>query len=111
MQESKIVLIDFPQSDGGSKVRPALILKRLPKYDDFLVCGISTQTGQFIKDFDEILNERSIHFSKTGLHKTSVIRLFFLAVVSAENISGSIGKIPDSLHKKLLERLSKFLTS
>jgi mRNA interferase MazF len=111
MQESNIVLIDFPQADGGSKVRPALILKHLPKYQDFLVCGISTQIHQFIKDFDEILDEKDRYFKKTGLHKTSIIRLFFLAVVSTENISGSIGEIPHSLHKKLLERLAMFLTS
>lgn len=43
MQESNIVLIDLPQADGGLKVRPALILKRLPKYHDFLVCGITSQ--------------------------------------------------------------------
>lgn len=111
MQEGNIVLIDFPQTDGGSKVRPALILKRLPKYHDFLVCGISTQIGQFIKDFDEILNEQDEYFIKTGLHKTSVIRLFFLAVVSADGISGSIGKIPANMHTKLLERLAMFLAS
>jgi mRNA interferase MazF len=111
MLENNIVLIDFPQTDGGSKVRPALILKRLPKYQDFLVCGISTQIHQLIKDFDVVLDEEDRYFNKTGLHKTSIIRLFFLAVVSAENISGSIGKIPHSLHKKLLERLAMFLTS
>ena len=111
MQESNIVLIDFPQSNGGSKVRPALILKRLPKYQDFLVCGISTQIHQYIEDFDLIINEEDKYFDKTGLNKTSIIRLFFLAVVSSENISGSIGKIPHSLHKKLLERLAMFITS
>jgi len=111
MQEGNIVLIDFPQSGGGSKVRPALILKRLPKYNDFLVCGISTQIGQFIKDFDEILNEEDGFFIKTGLHKTSVVRLFFLAVVSEDDISGSIGKIPTNMHRNLLERLAMFLAS
>jgi mRNA interferase MazF len=69
-----------------------LILKHLPKYHDFLVCGISTQIGQFIKDFDEILNEQDEYFIKTGLHKTSLIRLFFLAVVSADGISGCLKK-------------------
>lgn len=111
MQESNIVLIDFLQADGGSKVRPALILKRLPKYQDYLVCGISSQTHQFIEDFDLIIDEDDNYFGRTGLRKTSIIRLFFLAVVSSDSISGSIGKIPHSLHKKLLERLATFLTS
>ncbi len=111
MQESNIVLIDFPQPDGKSKVRPALILKRLPQFQDFLVCGISTQVHQIIKDFDVIIDERERFFANTGLHKTSIIRIFFLAVVSSDKISGSIGKIPSSLHKKLLERLAMFLTA
>jgi mRNA interferase MazF len=94
MKEGDIVLIDIPQSGGGSKLRPALMLKQLPKYNDFLVCGISTQINQYLKDFDEILNEKDVDFKQTGLHKTSLIRIFFLAVVSSQNISGSIGVIP-----------------
>ena len=35
MQESNIVLIDFPQADGGSKLRPALILKHLSEVSGF----------------------------------------------------------------------------
>ena len=111
MKESDIVLIDFPQSDGGSKLRPALILKCLPKYNDFLVCGISTQINQYIKDLDEILSENDIDFKTTGLCKTSLIRIFFLAVVSSQKISGSIGEIPAILHKEILQRLAKFLSS
>ena len=56
MKEGNIVLVDLPQSGGGSKLRPALILRQLPKYNDFLVCGISTQINQYIKELDEILN-------------------------------------------------------
>ncbi len=111
MKEGDIVLIDLPQSGGGSKSRPALILKQLPKYNDFLFCGISTQINQYIKEFDEILNDQDVDFKQTGLRKTSVIRIFFLAVVSSQNISGSIGTVPDMLHKDLLQKLSKFLIS
>jgi mRNA interferase MazF len=111
MKEGNIVLVDLPQSGGGSKLRPALILRQLPKYNDFLVCGIFTQINQYIKDLDEILNEDDIDFHQTGLHKTSLIRIFFLAVVSSQNISGTIEKIPFQLHKDLLQRLAKFLTT
>ncbi len=109
MKEGDIVLIDLPQSGGGSKLRPALILKPLPKYNDFLVCGISTQINQYIKEFDEILNEQDVDFKQTGLRKTSVIRIFFLAVVSSQNISGTIGTIPGILHKDCFRDLPSFL--
>ncbi|MEP6465462.1 MAG: type II toxin-antitoxin system PemK/MazF family toxin [Parafilimonas sp.] len=111
MQAGDIVLIEMLQSDGNYKLRPALILKPLPKYNDFLVCGISTQIHQYIKDFDEILNESDFHFTKTGLNKTSLIRLSFIAVVPSANIFGSIGKLQPLLLKELLQRLSTFLVS
>ena len=94
MKEGDIVLVDLLQSAAGSKLRPALILKQLPRFNDFLVCGISTQINQYIKDLDEILSEEDTEFSKTGLHKTSLIRILFLAVVSPQIVSGSIGKFP-----------------
>lgn len=111
MKEGDIVLIDVPQSGGGSKLRPALILRQLPKYNDFLVCGISSQISQYVKDFDEILNEQDVNFKQTGLRNTSVIRIFFLAVISSQNISGAIGNIPAKLQKDILQRLAKFISS
>ena len=110
IEPGNIVLINMLQSDGNYKLRPALILKKLPKYNDLLVCGISSQLGQYIEGYDEILKEDSIDFIQTGLKKSSVIRLFFIAVVPNENISGSIGSISSSLHQDLLNRLARFLT-
>ncbi len=111
MNGGDIILIDLLQSDGSYKLRPALILKQLPKYNDFLVCGISSQISQYIKGFDEILNEHNKNFTDTGLHTTSVIRLFFLAVVQNERLAGKIGKIQVALYKDMLHRLSNFLMS
>ncbi len=42
MIEGEIILAQLPQADGGTKLRPVLLLKELPGYKDFLVCGIST---------------------------------------------------------------------
>jgi mRNA interferase MazF len=43
MQEAKIILIAIPQFNGEIKNRPALVLREMPKYQDLLICGISTQ--------------------------------------------------------------------
>lgn len=109
MSEGDIILLDLLQPDGSIKLRPALILKQLPKYNDFLICGISSQLHQYIQDYDEILSETNPDFHRTGLRKTSVIRLCFLAVVQEERIAGTIGNIKAPLHKALLERLAAFL--
>lgn len=43
MKEGHVVLTPLPQADGQIKSRPALLLRQLPPFGDFLVCGISTQ--------------------------------------------------------------------
>ena len=109
MKEGEIGLVEMPQQDGNSKLRPVCILKQLPGYNDFLVCGISTQLHQLIKNFDELIDENSSHFNQTGLRQTSIIRLGFLAVIPKHKIPGSIGRVDTALHKNLLERLANYL--
>lgn len=109
MKEGDIVLVELLQSDSSYKMRPALLLKALPKYKDFLVCGISTQLHQKTEGFDEILDGNQDDFGNTGLRKTSLIRLLFLAVVARESVSGRIGLIPSQLHEQLLKRLAAFI--
>ena len=109
MREGEIILANLPQSDGNFKLRPVLLLKQLPGYNDFLVCGISTQLQQLIKDFDELIDEKNNNFYQTGLRQSSIIRLGFLAVISNNKIAGSIGRIDLTLHNNLLERLAKYL--
>ena len=43
MKEGAIVLTPLPQSDGKIKNRPAVVLREMPLFGDFLVCGVSTQ--------------------------------------------------------------------
>lgn len=109
LAEGNIVLVELPQSAGKVKLRPAVVLKQMPSFNDFLVCGISSQQHHYLENFDELLDESHIAFTATGLHKDSVIRLSSLAVFSSEKIMYSIGKIPHDLHKTLLKRLGEFL--
>lgn len=99
MKEGEIILANLPQANGNIKLRPVLLLKQLPGYNDFLVCGISTQLHQLVKDFDELLDEKSSKFIHTGLRQSSIVRLGFLAVIPNKVIPGSIGKIDSILHK------------
>jgi len=52
----------------------------MPRYKDFLVCEISSQLKQYIRDFDEIILGDEDDFESSGLVKVSVIRLGFLTV-------------------------------
>jgi mRNA interferase MazF len=109
MREGEIILANLPQSDGNMKLRPILLLKQLPGYNDFLVCGISTQLHQLIKNFDELIDEKDSNFIQTGLRQSSIIRLGFLGVMPNNKIPGRIGRIDSILHKSLLERLATYL--
>jgi mRNA interferase MazF len=60
MKEGDIVLALLPQTDGQSKYRPAVVLRRMPGFGDLLVCGISTQLRQQVADFDENLNHPTL---------------------------------------------------
>jgi mRNA interferase MazF len=109
IKEGDIALVELPQSAGAFKLRPAVILKQLPKFHDFLVCGISSQQHQYVENFDEMIDENHELFPLTGLHKNSMIRLSSLAVFSIDKILRSIGKIPPAMHTALLQRLGEFI--
>lgn len=91
------------------KSRPGICLRKLPgNYQQFLVCGISSQTHQYIKGFDEIVKRSDDNLAALK-SDPSVIRLGFLSWVPINQIEGSIGSISKERHRRLLGRLSKYL--
>lgn len=109
MKESEIVLTPILQANGQLKNRPALILRVMPPFQDFLVCGISTQLRQKVEDFGEIISQNADDFAESGLVADSLIRLGFLAVLPSAKIIGSIGSVSTGRHQKLLSNLSNYL--
>ncbi len=95
------------QSDGERKPRPVLLLRKMPGYGDYLVCGISTQLRQAVAGFDEILTPTV----DNRLRAVSVIRLSNLIALSTTDIDRAIGFIPDALHATILQRLADYLTT
>jgi mRNA interferase MazF len=108
MKPGDIVLTIIPQ-DNQQKIRPVLILKNLPGYNDFLVCAVSTQLHQFIDGFDILLDSKNPAFKATGLKASSLFRLSNLAVLQKEDIIGTIGSLNKELHTELLKNLSAYL--
>lgn len=88
MKEADVILTPLPQADGPPKNRPALILRELPPFGDFLVCGISAQVHQAIPGFDEVVSRADADFAGSGLLVDSVIRLGFLAVLPRKKLLG-----------------------
>lgn len=101
--------LPFRKPTESSRIRPAIILRQLPPYRDFLVCGISTQLDKQVKGFDELIASTDDDFKDSGLRTTSLVRLGFLAVLPSAQIIGAIGSISGARRKKLLNTLSDYL--
>jgi len=111
ISEGQIVLFRFPQTDQkNGKTRPALILRKLPgKFDDWLICMISSQLHQVIPDLDEIINLEEPDFQQTGLKQSSLIRASRLAVVDEDILIGMLGTIDPLRLEKIRGNLAKWL--
>jgi mRNA interferase MazF len=111
MKERDIVLLPIAQADGQKKNRPVLLLREMPKYGDFLVCGISSQLHQLVDNFDELVHLNDTDFPGSGLVKPSLIRLSFLAIVRRAEVMGRLGIISPDRHQRLLSNLADYLRS
>lgn len=109
MTEGDVLLTPVPQADGTIKNRPAVFLREMPPFKDLLVCGVSTQLRQEVKDFDGLISPGDSDFVSSGLVRESLIRLGFLAVLPRSRIVGVIGSISAERHKRLLKKLSEYL--
>lgn len=109
MKEANVVLALLPQADGTLKRRPAIVLREMPPFNDFLVCGVSTQIHRKVENFDELIAASDADFVSSGLKAESLIRLGFLTVLARKDIIGSIGSISTERHGRLLRKLSDYL--
>jgi mRNA interferase MazF len=111
MNEGDIALAPLPQANGQIKNRPVVLLRRLPPFGDFLVCGISTQVHQRVAGFDETIAPGDKEFAASGLKAASVIRLGFLAVQPESALLGKIGVLSPECRHRLLSNLCRHLGS
>lgn len=109
MKPGEVVLVALPQADGRRKLRPALLLCRLPPFDDWLACGISTQLQNGVAGFDEVIAERDADFRASGLHRASLVRLGFLGSVPEADVLGTLGEIAPARLLDLRRRLADHL--
>lgn len=107
--EGDIALASLPQADGIIKPRPAALLRQMPPFDDWLVCGISTQLQQRVVDFDELIEPSDADFADSGLKAASIIRLGFLPTIPTRRFHGVVGSISPERLQRLLQRLSDYL--
>ncbi len=110
MTPGDVVLTQLLQEDGQEKLRPAMVLKIMLPFGDYLVCGISSKLRNFVPTLDEIIHEDDSDFVESGLNHTSLIRVGWLFTAPLLSIEGELGKIDPLRLKGILDRLSHFLT-
>lgn len=108
MKAGDIVIAILPQ-DGLQKRRPVLILKVLPRYNDLLVCAVSSQLYQYTDGLDIILESTHPAFTESGLNRTSVFRITNIATLSQEDVEGTVGCLQHELFRNVIENLTGFL--
>ena len=111
MNEGEVALTPLPQSDGRIKPRPAILLRQMPPFGDWLICGVSTQLHQQVVGFDDTIGPSHPDFAHSGLKAASLIRLGFLAVLPTNRFLGILGAISSERHARLIQRLCEFLES
>ncbi len=104
-QEGEIVLAALEQADGQYKLRPVLLLRRMPGYGDLLACGLPSKLNQLVPGFGELLQPDPTN----GLRVTSVVRLEFLHLLSTGRIQGLSGHVSDTLLNTLRTRLANYV--
>ena len=109
MMPGDVLLSSLPQADGLTKDRPVLCLCNVPPFNDFLVCGITTQLTNGIDQLDELIQPADQDFPTSGLKAASLIRAAYLALLPRSRFKGRIGFISESRRRRVLDSLATFL--
>lgn len=107
----QIVVTPFPHTDlSGAKLRPVLLLRQAsPRFDDWLVCMVSSQVQQAQTDLDEFIRADDVDYADSGLKVPSVLRISRLAVVDGAVLLGAIGEISPARLISVRKRLAAWV--
>ena len=106
-----IALTPFPHTDlSGSKLRPVLLLcPASARFDDWVVCMVSSQLHQAEVGLDEVVQETDADYLNSGLHAASVIRLSRLAVLQGSLMAGRLGAVSADRLEVIRLRLARWI--
>ena len=109
MNEGQVVKAYIMQADGKYKNRPVVLIKKLPYFDDWLVCGISSKIHTAHQGLDIVITQAHSDFMETELDYNFVIRTGWLYVFPESKIKEILGKISLETLKILYANLANFI--
>lgn len=107
----QIALARFPNTDlSNEKLRPVLLLcKATVRFDDWLVCMVSSQLHQIEPELDDVIHLTDLDYAASGLKLSSAFRVSRLAVLQGDVLVGRLGTIAPERLLILRERLAHWL--
>lgn len=108
VSQKDLILLPFPFSDkSGSKVRPALILSnnKFNLSEDIIICAITSNLDN--NNFSVNLNNNNLESGT--LYEPSLIKPGTILKIKKELIISKIGKIKNTLFKKVIFKLNQIL--
>lgn len=106
-----VVLIPFPFTDLSSqKVRPALIISKSNPSDDITVIFISSIIKKIPQPHQVLISQNQRKFNETGLKTDSLINTGKIATLSKKICLGELGKLSESMMKKVNVGLRSYLS-
>jgi mRNA interferase MazF len=67
VEEGAIVRVSLPESDGKVRSRPALILKKIPPHNDYLLCAVSGKLHKYVEGLDILIDKNHPDFAASNL--------------------------------------------
>ena len=108
-----IAYVQLPNADlTQGKNRPVLVLGKCPgKFDDWLICPVSSRLHQATQGVDELVSGADGDYAQTGLVTPSVIRVCRLAVVESSLLIGAIGSVDAARLGRILASLKNWISN
>ena len=107
MKRGTVVLTPFPFTDlSGQKVRPAVVVSRSDRPgSDILLAFVTTRQGRPLSGTDLLIEDSHPDFGRTGLKRSSIIKLDKLVTVETTVLLGELGELSEVLLREVGEKL------
>ena len=112
MKRWDVVLLAYPFDDwSGAKVRPAVVLSS----DDYhrrresAVLVLITSNTELRSDFDILIADTHPEFIRTGLAKSSVIRVDMIWTLKQVLVRRTLGSVGNALRNEVMTRVRRLL--
>lgn len=107
MKRGTIVLTPFPFTDlSGQKVRPAVVVSRSDRQGrDVLLAFITGQQQPPLSKTDLLIEDSHSDFGRTGLKKSSIVKLDKLVTIETSILLGELGELSATLLQEMDTKL------